>query len=128
MNDWIDCFIVLCIVAFISYYIYRGIDDSLVDSSVGSIYSFRYFQPLTGEDERFLAKVICKRDMSNSIKRLNRISDYRLHDSKFQRTNTLVTCLLPNGDIRNFYAERADNCRKLLYGKLLYSTGLVYMI
>jgi len=64
MNDWIDCLVVLCVVALISYYIYRGVNDSLVDSSVGSVYSFRYFQPLTGEDERFFAKVISKRDMS----------------------------------------------------------------
>ena len=119
------CFSVVVIVAFVLYYQHRGMNDSLVDSTVGSVYNFRYFQPLTGTHERVLAKVVNKYYLSEGeIKVLNRRSYYRKNDNAFKRTNTLVTCVLPDGSIRNFYAERCSNCKKSLFGKLLYTTGL----
>ena len=118
------CFSVVVIVAFVLYYQHRGMNDSLVDSTVGSVYNFRYFQPLTGTHERVLAKVVSKYSLGDYINVLNRNSKYRKYDSSFQRTNTLVTCVLPDGSIRNFYAERCSNCKKSLFGKLLYTTGL----
>jgi len=84
---------------------------------------FHYLQPLTGEYERFLAKVISKRDMRHDIARLNATSDYRLGDKEFKRSNTLVTCQLSNGEIRNFYAERVRDCYRSIFGRILYSTA-----
>lgn len=118
------CLSVVVVVAFVLYYQHRGMNDSLVDSTVGSVYNFRYFQPLTGTHDRVLAKVVRKYDLGSYINVLNRNSKYRKYDSSFQRTNTLVTCVLPDGSIRNFYAERCSNCKKSLFGKLLYTTGL----
>lgn len=111
---------------FISNF-YRGMNDSLADSTIGNVYNFRYFQPLNGTDERVLAKVIAKRDMKDYISRLNSHSKYRKWDRDFVRSNTLVTCVLPNGSIRNFYAERVSDCHKSLFGRLLYSTGMACM-
>lgn len=128
MNGWIVFAGVCTVVAFVSYYFYRGVNDSLVDSTVGSVYSFRYFQPLTGSYDIVLAKVVGKQDMKDYIACLNRNSKYRQYDNSFLRTNTLVTCVLPNGSIRNYYAERADNCKKYFFGKLLYTTGLVTLL
>lgn len=128
MNGWIVFACICAVVAFVSYYLYRGVNDSLVDSTVGSVYSFRYFQPLTGSYDIVLAKVVGKQDMKDYIACLNRNSKYRQYDRSFLRTNTLVTCVLPNGSIRNYYAERADNCKKYFFGKLLYTTGLVTLL
>jgi hypothetical protein len=58
---------------------------------------------------------------------LNVTSDYRIFDKEFKRTNTLVTCELSNGDIRNFYAERVQDCYLSFFGRLLYSMGMAYM-
>lgn len=132
MNDLfvlMCCLMIACglIIAAILYATYGGVHGSLANSDIGSVYNFRYLQPLTGTYERYLAKVIAKRDMKDYIHRLNVISDYRLHDKDFIRTNTLVTCELSNGDIRNFYAERVENCYRSLFGRLLYSTGIACM-
>lgn len=130
-----DIFVMLCcasiasgiLLFFFMYNTYRGKNDTLSNSSIGSVYNFRYLQPVTGTYERYLVKVIAKRDMKDYIHRLNVMSDYRIFDKNFKRTNTLVTCMLPNGDIRNFYAERVQDCYRSLFGRLLYTTGIACM-
>lgn len=124
------CFLIAFFVtlATIIYTTYRGTHVSLANSDVGSVYNFRYLQPLTGTYERYLAKVISVRRFTElELYRLNFHSDYRVHDERFRRSNTLVTCKLPNGDIRNFYAERVQDCYTSLFGRLLYSTGMACM-
>jgi len=125
--------LILCCVAvglfcLMMHAVYRGVYGSLAQSDIGEVYNFYYLQPLTGTYERYLAKVIAKRDMKDYIHRLNVLSDYRLHDKDFIRTNTLVTCELSNGDIRNFYAERVKDCYRSIFGRLLYTTGMARML
>ena len=120
-------FVVVCLFCIMLYGVYRGVYSPLSCAYLGEVYNFHYLQPLTGEYERYLAKVISKRDMRNDIARLNITSDYRLCDQEFQRTNTLVTCELSNGEIRNFYAERVRDCYRSIFGRLLYSTGMACM-
>jgi len=106
---------------FGSYYgLLYGNSKSLCEAKVGEVYNFEYLQPLKGDPERFLAKVIspvCTLD-NDAINRINRRSNYRKNDPKFMRTNHLVTCKTRNGEVRQFYCERAINCRKPLLGKL----------
>jgi hypothetical protein len=128
MNDYVVlCGVVFAVFLLIVYSVYYGVYGSLSSADLGEVYNFHYLQPLTGEYERYLAKVIAKRDMKDHIHRLNVTSDYRLHDKEFQRTNTLVTCELSNGEIRNFYAERVKDCYRSIFGRLLYSTGMSCM-
>jgi hypothetical protein len=128
MNDYVVlCGVVFAVFLLIVYSVYYGVYGSLSSADLGEVYNFHYLQPLTGEYERYLAKVIAKRDMKDHIHRLNVTSDYRLHDKEFQRTNTLVTCELSNGEIRNFYAERVKDCYRSIFGRLLYSTGMACM-
>ena len=116
-----------CLFCLLMYGVYRGVYSPLSCAYLGEVYNFHYLQPLTGEYERFLAKVISKRDMKDQIEKLNAESDYRRYDSEFQRTNTLVTCILSNGEIRNFYAERVRDCYRSIFGRILYSTGMACM-
>jgi hypothetical protein len=128
MSDYVVlCGVVFAVFCAIIYCVYYGVYGSLSSADLGEVYNFHYLQPLTGEYERYLAKVIAKRDMKDHIHRLNVTSDYRLHDKEFQRTNTLVTCELSNGEIRNFYAERVKDCYRSIFGRLLYSTGMACM-
>lgn len=133
MNDlfvMMCCLMIACglIIAAILYATYGGVHGSLAHSDIGTVYNFRYLQPLTGTYERYLAKVINVRRFTKfEIDCLNFHSDYRVGDKEFQRTNTLVTCQLPNGDIRNFYAERVQDCYKSIFGRLLYTTGIACM-
>lgn len=133
MNDYFVfgvCFAVsLCILAamFLTN-LYRGVHDSLVNASIGSVYNFRYFQPLTGTCERYLAKVVNIRKLTDyEIARLNWSSDYRNGDKSFCRSNTLVTCLMNNGEYRNFYAERSDMCKRTAVGDLMFRTGFAHL-
>lgn len=126
-------FLVICLVAAVVfcmtfYCVYRGVYSSLSYADIGEVYNFHYLQPLTGEYERYLAKVISKRDMKEQIGYLNATSNYRRYDSQFERSNTLVTCELSNGEIRNFYAERVKDCYRSIFGRLLYSTGMACML
>jgi len=112
-------FIVAAIAAafagFVFYSIYGGVTATLKNAKVGEIYNFSYEQPMKGDPERFLAKVVGVHTLdSNSIRRLNARSAYRRNDPHFVRTNHLVTCKMPNGTVRNFYAERTTKCRKPL--------------
>ena len=108
---------------FMMYSIYGGVHDSLRNAKVGNVYNFMYEQPVSGERERYLANVIDVTTLSeDSIRNLNRRSNYRRFDPIFVRTPHLVTCQTPDGKIRNFYAERTSNCRRPLLAKALFGT------
>jgi len=117
------------LVSFVLFHIYRGLHDSLSNARVGSVYNFEYQQPVTGDPERYMAKVLSVHRLSNdSIQRLNRTSRYRRHDDQFIRTTHLVTAQTPDGRIRNFYAERTRNVRRPLLGTTLFKSGLAAMM
>ena len=113
------------LVAFAIYHMFRGVHDSLTNARIGSVYNFHYEQPLQGEPERYMARVMSVHRLSeDSIRRLNRTSRYRKNDPEFQRTTHLVTAQTPDGKIRNFYAERTRNVRRPLLGGVAFKTGL----
>lgn len=119
---------VAAIGIFFLYNIYRGVNDSLTNAAVGTVYNFRYFQPLTGDYERYLAKVVGVRKLTQAeISRLNWTSDYRQYDKDFKRSPTLVTCEMNNGDYRQFYAERSDMCKRSHVGELLFKAGVAHL-
>ena len=133
MNDTIllcglfalSCFALACLFF---YNVYRGVHDSLTNACVGTVYNFRYFQPLTGDYQRYLAKVINIRKLTQAeISRLNWCSDYRVFDKEFKRSPTLVTCEMSNGDYRQFYAERSDMCKRSAVGGLLFRAGMAHL-
>jgi hypothetical protein len=115
--------VVLCgMMAFGLYGIYGGFRSNMCDAKVGQVFNFEYLQPLNGDPERYLAKVIeSPVTLDNAtIERMNRRSNYRRNDPQFQRTNHLVTCKTVDGNIRQFYCERVVNCRRpLLAGWLV---------
>jgi hypothetical protein len=116
---------VLASVAFGLFHIYGGLRDSLTNAKVGSVYNFLYEQPLHGEPERYMARVLEVHRLSqDSINRLNARSNYRKYDTNFQRTTHLVTAQTPDGRIRNFYAERTRNVRRPLLGKFVFGTNM----
>jgi hypothetical protein len=130
MNDVVVvsgvCAAIACCVLFVFYYVLSGVHGSLASSNVGEVYNFEYQQPLTGEYKRFLAKVIAPVVMmtDNDVNRLNAKSRYRRYDPNFARGKCLVTCQMVDGTIRNFYAERTRNVRKLpVTNKLLYKVA-----
>ena len=111
----------VCVVtAFSIYAVYGGSRSSLADAKVGQIFNFEYLQPLNGEPERYLAKVIEPVSTVDDtwIKIMNRRSNYRRNDPNFKRTNHFVTCKTVDGKIRQFYCERAINCRRPLLANL----------
>jgi hypothetical protein len=121
----LSCVALLC---FFFFNVYRGVHDSLANAVIGAVYNFRYFQPVTGDYQRYLAKVVGIRKLSQpEISRLNWHSDYRIYDKEFKRSPTLVTCEMSNGDYRQFYAERSDMCKRTLTGNLLYSMGVAHL-
>ena len=118
------------VLAFVGFHIYNGIHGSLNTAKVGEVYNFDYEQPLHGEHKRVLAKVIEPVYTLDdaAIRRLNRRSGYRRNDPIFQRTHHLVTCQTVDGQIRQFYAERAKNVRRSLFGGVLLKTGLASLL
>lgn len=111
---------VLAVVAlgFFLYNAIRGVSGSLSTAQVGEVYNFEYEQPYHGDPERILAKVIEPVHTLDEyqIRRLNARSAYRRNDANFKRTKHLVTCEMADGSIRNFYAERTRNVRRLPIG------------
>lgn len=117
-----------CIGTFILYNIYRGVHDNFANAHIGAVYNFRYFQPMSGDYERYLAKVLNVRKLTNAeIARLNWDSNYRRCDKDFKRSPTLVTCEMSNGDVRQFYAERSDMCKRTAVGNLLFKMGVAHL-
>lgn len=133
MNDLVSfgmCMLLACgIITFIMLYnVYNGVYGSLSNAVIGDVYNFRYFQPVTGDYERYLAKIVDVRKLSaNEIERLNHSSKYRKYDGDFMRSPTLVTCEMSNGDYRQFYAERSDMCRRTAVGGLLFKAGVAHL-
>lgn len=133
MNDFIvfGTFVVAGLVAaaaFALFHIYRGVQGCLDTAKVGEVYNFEYLQPKNGYPERFFVKVLSVNTLSDeTIRKLNRRSNYRRNDSEFQRTNHLVTGQSADGTIRNFYAERVVNCRRPLLAPSLFKAGLAHM-
>lgn len=104
-------------------------DVTLKQAKVGSVYNFEYDQPYSGETCRHLARVVGVRSLTeDDIRRIESQSDYRRYDSNFRRTETIVTCQMPNGEYRNFYAERTSNCVRSFLGWLLFNTGLARLM
>ena len=117
------------LVAFAAFHIYSGVRDSLTTARIGSVYNFEYLQPVTGEPERYMAKVLeVHRFSEDWIARLNNHSRYRRDDPSFQRSQHLVTAQTPDGRIRNFYAERTRNVRRPLLGGMMFKTGLASLL
>lgn len=118
------------LIAFALYNIYSGVHGSLAHARVGEVYNFEYEQPLRGTHERYLAKVVepVYTLDDNAIRRLNRRSAYRRNDPVFQRTHHLVTCQTADGEIRQFYAERAKNVRRPLLGGFALKTGIASLL
>lgn len=113
-------------VGFAFYSIYGGSKASLANAQEGQVFNFTYEQPLHGDPERFLAKVIGKQTLSaDQIAKLNRRSRYRANDPNFVRTSHLVTCRTFDGKVRNFYAERVKNCRKPILAGTLFKAPRV---
>lgn len=120
--------VVISMLLFSLFHIYRGVHGTLSDANVGEIYNFEYLQPDKGEPERFLVKVVDVHTLSDSqISKLNARSNYRKNDSVFQRTRHLITGESADGTIRNFYAERAVNCRRPLLGGALFKVGVAHL-
>ena len=121
--------IVALLVTAGTYAIYSGVHANLSNAKVGEVYNFEYEQPLHGEPERYLAKVVepVYTMSQDQINRLNRRSRYRYNDPQFVRTSHLVTCETPDGNIRQFYAERAKNCRRPLLAGTLFKAGVAHL-
>lgn len=115
----------VALVSFVFYSVYGGQRTQLANAKEGQIFNFVYSQPLSGTNERFLAKVIGKQTLTvDQIATLNRNSRYRSGDPDFVRTANLVTCRTPDGRVRNFYAERVQNCRRPLLAGVLFKAGV----
>ena len=118
------------IVALLAYNAVRGVNGSLTTARIGEVYNFEYEQPLHGEPKRVLARVVepVHTLEDYTIRRLNAVSRYRRNDPEFKRTKHLVTCEMPNGDIRQFYAERTKNVRKCLFSNRLFRNAVAAML
>lgn len=115
----------LAVLTFAALHTYRGVHDSLSNAKVGTVYNFEYEQPVTGEPERFFAKVVSVREFTpTEISRMNNAYKYRRDDNNFVRTSNLVTAQTPDGKIRNFYAERTRNVRRPLLGGVVFNSRL----
>lgn len=126
---FIGCVAVGVVAAFVFNAVYGGSRANLANAVEGQVLNFTYEQPLHGEPERFLAKVIGKQTLTaDQIARLNRRSRYRANDPNFVRTNHLVTCRTFDGKVRNFYAERVTHCRKPLLAGALFSSKVAGLL
>ena len=120
--------VVIALGVVVMYGVYGGVHGSLSTARVGEVYNFLYEQPLQGDPERFMAKVLSVNVMSDEdIRRLNIRSRYRRHDPEFQRTRHLVTAQTADGRIRNFYAERTRECKRPLLAPAIFKFGLAHL-
>lgn len=117
-------------LAVILYNSVRGVRGSLTSAKVGEVYNFDYEQPYHGDPKRVLAKVIEPVHTLDDfqIRRLNAHSAYRRNDPQFKRTKHIVTCEMPNGEIRNFYAERTKNVRRAMFSNRLFRNAVASML
>lgn len=115
----------VAMLAMLHFYFTSGVHGTLATARPGEVYNFDYEQPLHGEHKRVLAKVVepVYRLSDSSIKHLNRTSRYRKNDPVFKRTQHIVVCEMPNGDVRQFYAERAKNVRRSVFGNQLFKVA-----
>jgi len=121
--------VVAVVGAFVAFHLYSGLNDSLTNAKIGGVYNFEYVQPVTGDPERFMARVLeVHRFSDDYIARLNSKSRYRRNDTNFERSRHLVTAQTPDGKIRNFYAERTRNVRRPLLGGVAFKTGLASLL
>lgn len=94
----------------------------LSEARPGDVVNFTYKQPMSGPSRRFLARVVEVRNLTtDEISRMDSASDYRKYDREFLRTPTLVTCNIPGGHTRNFYAERSERCVRPPMGQVSYT-------
>jgi hypothetical protein len=127
MNDvftitTIFVFALAILAAWVYFNTYWGVYDSLTNATPGSVYNFLYAQPLTGDFQRYLAKVISVYKLNDwDLARMNASSKYRRYDDMFMRSPTLITCKMADGTFRQFYAERASHCRRSIMGRLLFT-------
>lgn len=118
---WVSGMVFGTCITYLLCRTFQGYTESLTNAKVGKVYNFFYHQPLTGDSQRFLVRVLEVNKLSDdSIRRLNQKSGYRKHDTQFMRTAHLVTAQTPDGKIRNFYAERTSNVRRPFLGNLLF--------
>lgn len=118
----------IAMYAFVAYGVYGGVHSSLSNARVGEVYNFLYEQPLEGDPERFMAKVLSVNVMTDEdIRRLNRRSRYRRDDPVFQRTRHLITAQTADGKVRNFYAERTKECKRPLLAGAVFKAGLAHL-
>ena len=130
VNVLIAAGVVAAVVAigFALFHMFSGFHGNLAFARVGEVYNFQYEQPLHGDPDRFLAKVLSVNTLDEqAIRRLNARSRYRRNDPVFQRTKHLVTCKTADGQVRHFYAERAKNVRRSLFGGVLIKSGVAAM-
>lgn len=130
VNVLIAAGVVAAVVAigFALFHVFSGVHGNLAFARVGEVYNFQYEQPLHGDPDRFLAKVLSVNTLDEqAIRRLNARSRYRRNDPVFQRTKHLVTCKTADGQVRHFYAERAKNVRRSLFGGVLIKSGVAAM-
>lgn len=121
---------VLCAIVAVMFSVVRGVHASLSTAKPGEVYSFEYEQPLHGEPKRFLAKVVepVYTLDDNTIRKLNTRSYYRANDPQFKRTRHLVTCEMPNGEVRQFYAERTKNVRRTVFFGNVFRKGVAALL
>ena len=123
------CFGCAAVMGLVAWNVYRGVHGSLATAKVGEVYNFKYEQPLHGEPERYMAKVLSVHTLNDEdIARLNARSKYRRYDTNFVRTRHLVTAQSHDGTVRNFYAERTTDVRRPLLGGVVFKSGLAAML
>jgi hypothetical protein len=116
-----------CFLAALAVYngMFLGVHDTLSNAQKGGVYSFDYLQPNSGEHHRHIVKVLEVQKLDdNTIRRLNRTSNYRASDSIFKRTGTLIRAVDPTGEYRQFYAERCVSVHRLPLGGLRFLVGV----
>ena len=124
-----DMFLIACAavvaVCFVAAYLasFSSKSANLCEAKIGETYSFDYLQPLNGERRRWKATVVepVVHFDKQTLAKMNSRSNYRKNDPEFKRTNHLVTCETQDGEYRQFYCERAVNCRKPLLAGLFTS-------